>query len=177
MNEFLLHPVSVVGNAESIFNHKHGYKIDKNPTIRFNRANIIDQESQGSRWDYLVSSEINTFEKYNQEEPKFHTLIFSPTKKEFDYKIRKVKFESKIFHLPLSQSQLLETKLTASPSTGMQILFYLDSIHNNDVSIFGFDFKATRTFYEIRNKGNHDFQKEKNLILELVQKNNWKFYN
>ena len=177
MNDFLTHPVSVVGNAESMFNHTYGKLIDENPTIRFNRADIINQECQGSRWDYLVSSEVNTFEKYNTQDPKFHTLIFSPTKQEFTYKLKKVKFRSKIFYLPLFQAQQLEIKLSAPPSTGLQILYFLDSIRNASVRIFGFDFKETPTFYETRNKGKHDYQKEKELVMSLIDKNNWNYYN
>jgi hypothetical protein len=177
MDEFLKHPVSVVGNAESIFSQNYGSLIDRNPTIRFNRADIINNDCQGRRWDYLVSSEINTFEKYNREHPKFHTLIFSPTKQEFNYKIKKVKFETKIYHLPHYQSQELELKLGCTPSTGLQILYFLDKLNNKDVSIFGFDFKKTKTFYEIRNKGKHDFEKEKLIVLDLIKKNNWNYYN
>ena len=170
-------PLSIVGNAESIFKHAYGKLIDENPTIRFNRADIVNEKCQGSRWDYLVSSEINTFEKYNIEQPKFHTLIFSPTKKEFTYKVKKVQFRAKIFHLPLFQSQQLEIKLSAPPSSGSQILYFLDRIGNKLVNIFGFDFKQTPTFYETRNKGKHDFQKEKEMVMSLIEKNKWNYYN
>jgi hypothetical protein len=147
------------------------------PTIRFNRADIIDTKCQGSRWDYLASSEINTFEKYNKEDPKFHTLIFTPTKQELEYKIKKVAFNTKIFKLPLSQSLHLEKELDAPPSTGIQILYYLHDSSNTEVSIFGFDFKKTKTFYEKRNKGQHDYTREKEFIMSMVSQNGWKFYN
>ena len=176
MKNFLNHPVSVVGNAESIFGKIHGNLIDSNLTIRFNRAEITDEKCQGSRWDYLASSEINTFEKYNEQLPQFHTLIFTPTKKELEYKIKKVKFTAKIFKLPIFQSEYLFTQLSAPPSTGLQILYYLDVIQNKDVNIFGFDFKETKTFYENRNKGRHDYAKEKMFIMNLVSKNGWNFY-
>ena len=172
----LSNPVSVIGNAESIFGKEYGNLIDLNPTIRFNRADIIDEKSQGSRWDYLVSSEINTFEKYNIENPKFHSLIFSPTKQSLNYKIKKVRFNTKMYNLPLFQSQELEKKLNAPPSTGLQVLYFLDYLRNKNVNIFGFDFKATPTFYEKRNKGKHDFIREKEFVLSLIEKNNWNYY-
>ena len=176
MEDLKCNPISVIGNAESIFNNQYGELIDKNITIRFNRAEILNSKCQGSKWDYLVSSEINTFEKYNKENPPFHSLIFSPIGKEFEYKLNKVMFKTNIFRLPLIQSEQLKNKLSAPPSTGLQILYYLDSIGNKDVSIFGFDFKKTKTFYEIRNKGKHDFKKEKELIFGFITKNNWKIY-
>ena len=168
--------LSIVGNAQSLFEKSYGRLIDENPTVRFNRTEIIQEKSQGSRWDFLVSSEVNTFEKYNHINPPFHTLIFSPTKSEMVSKIKKVKFKTKIFHLPIYQSDELIRILGVSPSTGLQILYYLNSIHHPNVSIFGFDFKKTNTFYEIRNKGNHRFDLEKEIILNLVNTNNWKFY-
>lgn len=168
--------LNVIGNAESIFSKTNGHIIDSLPTVRFNRAGIINEESQGSRWDFLASSEVNTFEKYNSETPKFHTLIFTPTKKELEYKIKKAKFKAKRIMLPLFQSQWLENNLNAPPSTGLQVLYYLSEMNNKQVNIFGFDFKETRTFYETRNKGQHDYNKEKIFILDLVDKNGWKIY-
>lgn len=174
--QLLTQPLSIVGNAESIFQKEYGKLIDARATIRFNRADIIRTESQGSRWDFLASSEINTFEKYNTETPKFHTLIFTPTKKELEYKIKKVNFKADKIRLPLDQSQWLEKELDVPPSTGLQILYYLDQINNKNVSIFGFDFKETKTFYEIRNKGKHDYDKERSFVLKLIKQNGWKIY-
>jgi hypothetical protein len=94
-----------------------------------------------------------------------------------EYKIRKVKFTTKIFKLPIFQSQYLNNELGAPPSTGLQILYYLSTMQNKNVNIFGFDFKKTKTFYENRNKGRHDYDREKSFIMNLVSQNGWKFYN
>ena len=176
MLESLNQPLNVIGNAESIFSKTNGKIIDSLPTIRFNRADIVDTESQGSRWDYLASSEVNTFEKYNIQTPKFHTLIFTPTLAKHELKIFKAKFDTKKIKLPILQTEWLANELDATPSTGLQVLYYLSEINNTNVSIFGFDFKKTRTFYETRNKGQHDYVKERQFILGLVEKNSWKIY-
>ena len=176
MKDAFKNPISVVGNAESIFLNEYGHLIDLNPTIRFNRAEINDPLCQGTRWDYLASSEINTFEKYNKQVPEFHTLIFTPTKKEMEYKVKKVQFTTKVFKLPLFESQYLTNTIGEPPSTGLQILYYLHNLKNKNVSIFGFDFKETKTFYENRNKGRHDYAKEKMFIMDLVSQNGWNFY-
>jgi hypothetical protein len=173
MKHLLEHPLSVVGNAESIFQKERGELIDRFTTIRFNRADIINERCQGSRWDFLVSSEVNTFEKYNNENPKFHTLVFTPTKREMQYKIGKIKFDTNIIKLPIEQSIELERLLSSPPSTGLQMLYFLDSIKNGNVEIFGFDFKETRTFYETRNKGQHDFAAERDFVMRMVKKNGW----
>lgn len=179
MNNFhklLPNNLSIVGNAESLLARSYGSLIDQHPTIRFNRTQIINSQAQGKRWDYLASSEINTFEMYNKIPPPFHSLIFSPTKPEMVYKVKKVAFKCDILHLPLQQSLDLQRTIGNVPSTGLQILYYLSSIHHECVHIFGFDFKKTKTFYEIRNKGAHDWIKEEQLIKELAKKNSWNFY-
>lgn len=179
MNDLSKHlpkTLSVIGNAESLLSNSYGSLIDKHATIRFNRTKLINTEAQGTRWDYLVSSEVNTFETYNKLSPPFHSLIFSPTKPEMVYKIKKVKFSCIIFHLPLQHSLDLQRKIGNIPSTGLQFLYYLDSIGYSYVNIFGFDFKKTKTFYEIRNKGTHDWSKEEEVVKDLIQKNSWNFY-
>ena len=70
--------LNVIGNAESIFSKTNGHIIDSLPTVRFNRAGIINKESQGSRWDFLASSEVNTFEKYNAATVKIKLINSKP---------------------------------------------------------------------------------------------------
>lgn len=176
LSKLLPNNLSIVGNAESLLASSYGSLIDQYPTIRFNRTQIINSKAQGKRWDYLASSEVNTFEMYNKMPPPFHSLIFSPTKPEMIHKVKKVSFKCDILYLPLQQSLDLQRTIGNVPSTGLQILCYLDSINHRYVHIFGFDFKKTKTFYEIRNKGAHDWIKEELLIKGLIKKNSWNFY-
>lgn len=168
--------LSVVGNAKSIFSKNHGKMIDSFPTIRFNRGLIDNIPSQGSRWDYLATAEVNTIEYYNKNVPNFHTLIFTPKIKEHNYKIKKIKFPANIVTLDLEYSTSMNKALGSEPSTGFQILWYLNSVGNKNVNIFGFDWKETPTYYEKRNKGQHNFEKEKELCLYYVEQNGWKIY-
>lgn len=168
--------INVVGNATSLLDKEYGSLIDKYPTIRFNRVEIVNPIAQGSRWDYLASSEINTFEKYNKETAPFHSIIFTPTAQEFYYKVKKIKFETKIYLCPLLLSIDLSLKLKTHPSTGLQILYYLEHMNHKNVNVFGFDWKATPTIYETRNKGKHNYDKERVLVLEIIKRNNWSIY-
>src|SRR5210317_1316686 len=168
--------LSIVGNAASIFQKDHGRIIDQFPTIRFNRGNIDDTNSQGARWDFLATAEVNTFEYYNSHNPKFHTLIFTPKLKEHVYKIKKARFSTNFLEFPLKYSDQITNLLDAQPSTGFQILWYLNKIENKNVNIFGFDWKKTPTYYETRNKGSHNFEIEKTLCLEYADQNGWKIF-
>ena len=174
--QLLNQPLSIVGNAESIFQKDHGSLIDSRQTIRFNRGIIKDKNSQGSRWDFLASAEVNTFEYYNVHKVLFHTLIFTPKLKEHLVKIKKAKFKCKLLEYPLNYSNEIIELLGKEPSTGFQILWYLNKIENKNINIFGFDWKKTPTYYEIRNKGKHNFEKEKILCYEYAEQNGWKIY-
>jgi hypothetical protein len=169
-------PLNIVGNATSIFSKPNGKLIDEYPTIRFNRGTIRDKLSQGSRWDFLATAEVNTLEYFNDNSIEFHTLIFTPKLTEHLYKIRKAKFISNIIHFPLLHTKKMIKILDSEPSTGFQILWYLNKIKNKDIQIFGFDWKETPTYYETRNKGKHNFELEKKLCLEYADKNGWKIY-
>lgn len=169
--------INVIGNATSLLDKEYGSLIDKHPTIRFNRVEIVNPIAQGSRWDYLASSEINTFEKYNEQSVPFHSVIFTPTSQDVHYKSKKIKFKTSVYLCPIHLSLELFSKLEAIPSTGLQILYYLQSIGHKSVNVFGFDWKATPTMYEKRNKGKHDFDKERVLVLDIIHRNNWSIYH
>ena len=168
--------INVIGNAKSIFNYEYGELIDQHTTIRFNRAQIINEKSQGKRWDFLASSEVNTFLMYNNTQPPFHSLIFTPTKFKHKTKYEKINFDTELYTLPDRIYKDLTLQIQSVPSTGLLILSYLDGIKGIKVNIFGFDWKQTPTFYETREKGNHNFEREKEIVLDLVKSNNWKIY-
>ena len=176
LKEVLPKTINVVGNATSLLQSTHGSDIDKHPTIRFNRTEIIEPTGQGNRWDFLATSEVNTLLKYNEEQPKFHSLIFTPKTHVNAVKIKKAKFECRFYSYPLEYSYLLTSRIGSEPSTGLQILYLLQKFNHRSVNIFGFDWKATPTFYEKRNKGEHDFEKEKEIVLGMAKLMNWKIY-
>ena len=176
LQEVLPNTINVVGNAQSLLDSHYGEQIDKHPTIRFNRTEIINPMGQGNRWDFLASNEVNTFLKYNKEQPKFHSLIFTPKTHTNSIKIRKANFNVRMYSYPLEYSYMLTTRIGKEPSTGIQILYLLQKFNHRQVNIFGFDWKATPTFYEDRNKGDHDFEAEKEIVLGMAKLMNWKIY-
>ena len=168
--------INIVGNAASMLQKQNGSLIDKHPTVRFNRVEIVDPQAQGSRWDILASAEVNTFMKYNNQAPQFHSLIFTPSVSDSVYKSNKIEFDTTVYNYPRNLANDLTASLEAKPSTGIMILHYLNTIKHKKVNIFGFDWKATPTMYEKRNKGNHNFEKEKSLVLAMIEQNGWNLY-
>jgi hypothetical protein len=168
--------VNVVGNAQSIFDKQDGQIIDKHPTIRFNRIQVESTTSQGTRWDFLASSEIKTFEMYNSIKPGFHTLLFTPYLDEQICHKNVIEFETNIFDMDIKISKRLMNEIGYKPSTGLQILTYL-SMTDIHVNIFGFDWKKTPTIYDpTRVHDPHNYTIERTHALELINKQNWNIY-
>lgn len=156
--------INMVGNATSIFNSKNGKLIDLFPTVRFNRIEIQEPESQGSRWDFLSSSEVKTFQFHNEKPPLFHSLIFMPYLEKHFFHLEEIKFETNVVQIDLEFSLELTKKIGKPPSTGFQILS-LFSLLKRKVNLFGFDWKESPTIYDCERKWEpHDYQVEKNYL-------------
>lgn len=146
--------ISVVGNAKSIFDNTYGLLIDSaDLVIRFNRGAPVSKERQGKKTDILVFSN-----------PKFKSafpggLTYWWTKK-------------------FPERAYLEKALGATPSNGT---VSLERIKNNypddEVRIFGFDWKVTGTFWRDEHVfDKHDYTKEKEYCLRLIEKQGWTLY-
>lgn len=176
LKDIIPNNINVIGNSQSIFNNKYSKLIDSLPTIRFNRIEIVDENSQGSRWDFLASSEIKTFEMYNEVEPKFHTLLFTPAKSNHIIHSKHIRFKTNLIEINVDIQLDLRKRLGSYPSTGLQILNVLEKL-NCKVNIFGFDWKETPTIYDPdRTEDPHNYNNEKSFALSIIKNNNWKIY-
>ena len=167
--------VSVVGNAKGLLGTGHGSDIDSRPTIRFNSAQIVDPEAQGLRWDFVASSMSIVLRFYRENEPKFSALIYTAHTDQHVRNLRRIGCARPAHLYPLILSRELLIKLRSRPTTGMQMLYLLDRLGRKDVSIFGFDWKATPTFYHTAvGKDPHNYRGERELIASLIDKNGWR---
>ncbi len=143
--------INVVGNAKSILNYKYGEAIDlADLVIRFNRGAPIKPESQGTKTDILVFMNPGSKNAFKEE------LIYWDTK---DFPERVV----------------LKQTLNASPSNG---IVALEKIKNDypgaDVTIFGFDWKETESFWRPdRPTTKHNYKNEKEYCLRLIKEQEW----
>lgn len=176
LKKILNQNINVVGNSQSLFDHEYGDLIDKNPTIRFNTLKDLNQKHQGTRWDYLASSNIKTIDYYNQTTPKFHTFLFTMYQDWHIKNLEEINFETNLYTLPFNFTKELHTILNNKfPSTGVTVLHFLNNIGHKNITIFGFDWKQTKTYYNRKDKRNdpHDYNLEKNYALSLIKKNKW----
>lgn len=172
-----LKEINVVGNAESLFSKNYGDKIDEHPTIRFNYIHEL-KPAQGSRWDIVASSQIPLLNKYVN--PQFHTLLWTRWNYTDDKKLPALKYNINRIDVPYEMVDTIR-KINKRPTTGLTTLMYLDSL-GVKCNIFGFDWKATKTYYNTQHQeklGNspHNYNLERKLALELIEKNNWNLYS
>jgi hypothetical protein len=148
--------IAVVGNAKSIFDKKYGNLIDTHDLVcRINRGVVIDSISQGTKFDIWAFSKFKLIEDIAPLYP-------------FPIQVETNNFVEIINELKLSLG-LINKK--DKPSTGTTIIKLLSYYEPKNLSLFGFDWGVTKTFYEedLYSKQNlvwktHDFFKEKNYI-------------
>ena len=173
LDEALPQEISIVGNASSLLQQHHGSAIDELPTLRFNNAQIIDPGAQGARWDFVATSNGRVLEYYQENEPRYHHLIFTPYLDSHKSAIQLIGSRRPVLTVPLRLSRELSLRLLARPTTGIQILTVLDRL-GRKVRLFGFDWKATPTFYDpSRLKDPHNHARERRVALEMIERNGW----
>jgi hypothetical protein len=75
---------------------------------------------------------------------------------------------------PIDRWERLADILQAPPSVGIMTMDMIAWINRNAVSVFGFDFKRSDTFYRRKdNKGKHDWSAERNHALALIEEHRW----
>lgn len=148
--------VAIVGNARSLFMDKYGSEIDKNDVIiRFNKGFITQPESQGTNTTVLIlGCEINKpeIDRYNA---MFTVNRSGHYRNAVEYTISN--FDRK----------LLFDKLGSQPSTGFMAVDLCLTAQAKKISLFGFDWGRTDTFYNPKGyETQHDYFQEEKVILE-----------
>lgn len=165
--------ISVVGNAASLLTKHDGTEIDSRATIRFNSAPVVDTRAQGSRWDILATSSKQTLQHYMTHEPKYGTLLFTPYLNRHLRDLRRIGSRVPMLLYPMRMSNKLSWQCLARPTCGMQILYLLAELGRRDVHIYGFDWKATPTFYDQRTTDPHNHLRERRLARRLINAHGW----
>lgn len=166
--------ICVVGNAQSLLDKKDGEIIDKGDmVIRFNGGVVRDPKSQGTKTTHYAFSNFGRrcrVQNHLEELSGGPVNILHTRTPEFD-----------------NIKEYLKTTLQSKPSNGMIIVEYLKRNHPNDeIKIFGFDWKKTKTFYKKdrqerlldknHNPHAHDFDEERKYCLKLINELDWKLY-
>ena len=175
--------VSVVGNASSLMKGKHGALIDSGCVLRINAGIPIHDSAQGRKVDIHCFSNDRSLAT-NIRHRRRHWLMRRRAGF-FDNALsiwmgleeRELCEDPRQLFYPLRLGHSLAEKLGARPSTGVSVLHMLSVLTRARVEIFGFDFKETATFYRKReNKGPHDWEGERRLVLSMIEREGWTIF-
>jgi len=151
---------NVVGNAASLKDHEYGEEIDLLPTIRFNWIKL-DPKYTGKRTDVVCT---NFPRKLSH---RYEWLVANRAHHGF-----------KNFVYPKKLLDSLTDAIGKKPSNGCRLLFLLDWMAIENVTIYGFDWKESPTLV-IKDtpctpeNEHHDYQREKEFCHELIESNHW----
>jgi hypothetical protein len=176
--------VAVVGNAQSLFDREYGQIIDSHDVVcRINKGfyNIVDL-SHGTRTDVLVFSQWATVRRAVKRKSALCIKYFIHTSalgREVIIAPTELNLESEYTQCPIDVINDLKTKVLLtkkqSVSTGITFLEMLSNCEPKKVSIFGFDWKKTPTFYtpvDTIKPDPHDFEKEREYCNKLCTQRN-----
>lgn len=164
--------IALVGNAVSLLQKEYGKDIDNHDIVcRINKGpllcNQMYKKSHGMRTDILFYGN-----------PAIISETICNLSNEIIYILTHLKYNDKKHPdgnlYKISQSQYNKFKFDSGykekgkwPSCGLIAILLLVELNPKFVSIYGFDWKETPTFYDDKTKENefrHDFELEKNLI-------------
>lgn len=162
MNNFFKNKnIALIGNAKSLFNFRYGTEIDSFDIVcRLNRGVLIKHpESQGTRTD-VWGIGVPKFVDDIVDNIIYKKLIH------LSFKSRKEIHPKVDFYLPLELVNSLQQKINhTKPSTGLAMLYYLDYCDPKSITLYGFDWKKTPTWYfEENDYQPHDWKLEEKFV-------------
>ena len=185
--------VALIGNAEYLLDTQHGAEIDQNDIIcRINKGpELMGRNSHGNRLGVLFFSHpgwlpnneissnvvrIHTSHYFNPsfmndvDEQKFTTSVHT------DYFFQRTEWEK-------LKQQIGYTRGKSWPSTGATAISMIVDARPRSLSLYGFDFKKTYTFYHADKTGDpatlhdrkrkHDWNLEKLYVEKLISEHPW----
>lgn len=179
--------ISIVGGAGGLFESNQGDRIDSHQiVIRLNRGVLIkDEKHQGTKTDYWAYPNPS---KIKDIYGKFKYKTIHLDKLHRDYKVHKDYKDIKTdFYVPIEIiDELCDEKIkygksnskniTDKPSSGIILLYYLTKCNTKKITLYGFDWKKTGTWYDYQmnnRKIDHNWETEEKFIKhELVKKYN-----
>jgi hypothetical protein len=159
--------IAVVGNAQSISEKQYGKEIDNHEVVvRINRGIICCTRDYSLKENFGSRLDVWMFNLYNRNLQIFYNSIKHKLTKQNFYKMQMNEdLGNKNFDFSYPSNYYLDlcnSFLPKYPSTGLRVLDYISKCDPYHVSVYGFDWKETPTFYDKNASDlNHDFEKEK----------------
>lgn len=165
--------VAIIGNAKSLLESNYGKDIDGyDIVIRINRADIVNQNAQGSKTSVWATSFSYDFGYKNYDfciwlTPFFHSDLCYPHQKMFATR--------NIYLYTYQDYCTLHQFLGSYPTSGLMLVDFITKYTCfNKLSLYGFDFFKTPNLYENidynRKHNLHEFNKEEAFVMGLMKK-------
>ena len=159
--------ICILGNANSVLNKKKD--IDSFDIVgRMNRGTPRGKEAFiGSRTDlFFLSTHMSGENIRNSFNPRFVVWMTACNRLASSWVLENA------IQNPIEDWDALFDKLSINPTTGIMALnFILNHIDFKDLTIYGFDFFTTKTWYntKIDSGQKHSGEKEKTLFMEMIK--------
>ena len=159
--------VAVVGNAKSLLATTYGSAIDTHDIIiRLNKGYVTEPTAQGTRTDMVgLTPEFSEAETMSHFEPRYFLMLIPKMR---HYKlfsrdaVRRTLFYN--FRHWIADRNLIGRR----PSSGFMAISWMVRLGlAQSITLYGFDFGATPTYYNPEGyKTPHDYDREREIVLE-----------
>jgi hypothetical protein len=152
--------VALVGNARALAEGDKGAAIDRaGLVVRINRAPMPASRTHGNRTDWLALATHIGADDLDRIRPR-RILWMSPKRKRLTYGVAT---SAGFFLYPKADHDRLRAALGSPPTTGLMAIDLILSMGPATVTLYGFDFFASRSLTGSRSAAQvpHDFKAEK----------------
>ena len=170
-------PVAIVGNAQSLLAGSFGPEIDRKCVVRMNAGIPSNAAAQGQRVD------IHCFSTWPSLQDNLAQVARNAGDRAYFDEALRVWMsmadrdnptDERIHFYPEPWWSDLAERLDARPSVGAMVVDLFSRLNVADVTLYGFDFKATGTYYrKTQNPGPHDWQRERQFVQAVAETNGW----
>ena len=157
--------VALIGNARSLLAHDYGSEIDAHDlVVRLNRGFVVSPKAQGTRTDIVSLTPTLTEDEIEQQFDPTYMVLLTPKLRHLVIvrgpNLKKVLFYPHRYWIADRQ------KIGRRPSSGYMMLSYMLRLDcAASITLYGFDFGATETYYNPPNyETPHDFAAEGRII-------------
>jgi hypothetical protein len=162
--------IAVVGNAVSLMDGRHGGEIDRHDVVvRFNRGVIVAPDQQGYKTTiHCLACDVSGRE-VARSWPGARIAFVTPLRFHLADDLRDEAADCAC--LPIRDWWDLVNDIGGNrPSAGLSMLDYLRKFNCAKISIYGFDWKRTKTFYHDQKRPDwHSGEAERLLMLDWMR--------
>lgn len=163
--------IAIVGNAKSLLETNYGEQIETHDIIiRLNKGFVTQQSAQGTRTDMVgLTPELSEGETIARFEPSYFLMLI-PKMRHYRLfgkdAVRNTLFYK--FRYWLADRNLIGRR----PSSGFMAISWMVRLGQaKSITLYGFDFGATPTYYNpVGYKTPHNYDREREIVLDWERK-------